>query len=199
MNSTPVNSTPGRPRDDRIDRAVPVAVRDLLAQVGYRGFTVDQVAARAGVGKAAIYRRFGSKAEMVFAAAVHDIDTGPTTDTGSLESDIRALLDQIRDILNSAAARIALPALIGTLAADDAFRERLGRTFLASELADVREICDRARARGELTDEPDIDLAHLLIVGPLVTALFVFHLPVTDQLLDSVARSVHLTLTAAHS
>ncbi|MFD4369717.1 TetR/AcrR family transcriptional regulator [Rhodococcus sp. NPDC058521] len=186
---------PGRPRDDRIDHAVPAAVRALLAEVGYGRFTVDQVAARAGVGKAAIYRRFGSKAEMVFASAVHDVDTGPVTDTGRLESDLRALICQVHDIMDTPAARVALPALIEALTADDTLRERLTDTFLASELADVREICERAHARGELADHVDVELAHLLITGPLIAALFVFHLPVGEQLLDEIAHSVYLTLT----
>ena len=192
-----VKSTqPGRPRDDRIDRAVPAAVRELLAEIGYGRFTVDQVAKRAGVGKAAIYRRFGSKAEMVFAAAVHDVDTGPTTDTGGLESDLRALLGEVRDILTDPAAQAALPALIETLSTDESLREKLTNTFLTSELADIREICDRAEARGEITGPADIDVAHLMIVGPLITALFVFHVPITDDHLNRIARSIYLTLTA---
>ncbi|GAB3995376.1 hypothetical protein GCM10029992_12460 [Glycomyces albus] len=74
----------GRPRDGRIDGAIAQATRELLAERGYAGLTVDAVAARAGVGKAAIYRRHATKQEMIFAATVHDMQEQPPPDAGSL-------------------------------------------------------------------------------------------------------------------
>ncbi len=56
---------PGRPRDERADRAILDAALDLLAEVGPTGLSVEEVAARAGVSKATIYRRFQTKDDLV--------------------------------------------------------------------------------------------------------------------------------------
>jgi AcrR family transcriptional regulator len=56
---------PGRPRDERADRAILDAALDLLAEVGPTGLSVEEVAARAGVSKATIYRRFPTKDDLV--------------------------------------------------------------------------------------------------------------------------------------
>ncbi len=56
---------PGRPRDERADRAILDAALELLAEVGPTGLSVEEVAARAGVSKATIYRRFQTKDDLV--------------------------------------------------------------------------------------------------------------------------------------
>ena len=58
----------GRPRDARADRAILDATLELIAEYGVRGFRTGDVAARAGVGKGAIYRRYRSKDALVTAA-----------------------------------------------------------------------------------------------------------------------------------
>ncbi len=55
---------PGRPRDERADAAIMTATLDLLAEVGPTGLSVDEVAARAGVSKTTIYRRFATKDDL---------------------------------------------------------------------------------------------------------------------------------------
>ena len=62
------NPRPGRPRDPGVDRAIVRATLNALAEQGYRGMSVEGVAAAAGVGKTTIYRRYASKEEMVVAA-----------------------------------------------------------------------------------------------------------------------------------
>src|SRR5690606_19250929 len=61
----------GRPREERVDAALATAVRQLLIEFGYQKLTVDLIANRAGVGKPAIYRRYRSKAELIFGVVVH--------------------------------------------------------------------------------------------------------------------------------
>ncbi len=58
----------GRPRDERADAAILTTALDLLAEVGPTGLSVEEVATRAGVGKATIYRRFAGKDDLVLAA-----------------------------------------------------------------------------------------------------------------------------------
>lgn len=187
---------PGRPRNSQIDQAVLEAARELLAESGYGGVTMDATAARAGVGKAAIYRRFGSKAELLFAAAVHGVDIEPPADSGSLRGDLRAMADVIQERLGSPAARQVTPALLAELSRDPALAERLQNTFVASEREDLATIMERAQQRGELSRPVDPALAHLLLGGPLFVALFVFPGPLDEDRLDEIAAVIAAGLIA---
>ncbi|HSS10967.1 MAG TPA: helix-turn-helix domain-containing protein, partial [Acidimicrobiales bacterium] len=55
----------GRPRDPHVDKAILSAALDLLIEDGFPRLSIEGVAARAGVGKAAIYRRWDSKTSLV--------------------------------------------------------------------------------------------------------------------------------------
>ncbi|HEY9368908.1 TetR/AcrR family transcriptional regulator [Streptomyces sp.] len=162
----------GRPRDARIGEAVVAATRELLAERGYAGLTVDAVAARAGVGKAAIYRRFETKQEMAFAAVVHDLTLPPSRDTGSLAGDLAVLLGEIVASTAAPAPRAVLPAILVEMDADAALADRFRRTFLAREQAGIRALLERAVVRGELAGLPDVELAHALLAGPVFACVF---------------------------
>lgn len=186
----------GRPRDSHIDHAVLTAARELLAEVGYARVTMDATAARAGVGKAAIYRRFGSKAELLFAAAVHDMGIEPPPDTGSLRGDLHALARLIHERLGNPLARQVTPALMAEMVRSPELTARLQQTFVAQQRADFAALLDRAAQRGELPRPLDPALAHLLLSGPVFMALFAFHHPVDDVLLDDIASVVAAGLIA---
>ena len=66
--TAPAHRAPGRPRSAQADQAIIDAIVDLLVDRGYREVTIEAVAARAGVAKTTIYRRWPSKAEMVVEA-----------------------------------------------------------------------------------------------------------------------------------
>ncbi|MEO3973647.1 TetR/AcrR family transcriptional regulator [Streptomyces sp. CAU 1734] len=186
----------GRPRDAQIDRTVLRAARELLAEAGYAGVTMDATAARAGVGKAAIYRRFGSKAELLFAAAVHGMDIEPPPDSGSLRGDLHALARIIDQRLSSPGARQVAPPLLAEMARDPALAARFRETFIAREQHDLAAILERAVRRGELPGAVDPSLAHLLISGPLFMALLAFQRPVDDGLLHGIASVIAAGLIA---
>jgi AcrR family transcriptional regulator len=192
------NHTPrlGRPRDSQIDQAVLVAARELLTESGYARVTMDATAARAGVGKAAIYRRFGSKAELLFAAAVHGMDIEPPADAGSLRGDLHAMAQVIHDRLSSPAAREVIPALLAEMSRDTGLADRLQNTFVARERRDLALIVERAQQRGELRRAPDPALVHLLLGGPLFLAPLVFPRPMDSAQLDVIASVVAAGLVA---
>ena len=75
---------PGRPRSERSHLAIVRATLELLTEVGYQRLTMEQVQRRAGVGKATIYRRWDSKAELVKDAIQYVSAELPIPDTGSL-------------------------------------------------------------------------------------------------------------------
>src|SRR3954470_17199318 len=86
----------GRKRDHTRDPEILEAALDVLAETGYDGMTIDMVAARAKAGKATVYRRWSSKAELVIDAVAcmkrGDLDEANLPDTGTLRGDLVALI-----------------------------------------------------------------------------------------------------------
>src|SRR5260370_24574765 len=118
----------GRPRDPAVDEAILAAAIDLLAEAGYARLTMDQVAARARVGKASVYLRWPNKVALVAEAIQHRSGVVPDVpDTGSLREDMLAFL---RALLRAkpAAAR-ALAAVTGEIASNPELRKAWRRTL----------------------------------------------------------------------
>ena len=131
------------------------AVITELAENGYAGMTVDRIAARAGVAKTTIYRRWGSLtgllADLLADYAAQEI---PVPDTGHLDSDLRALAREIVASLQHPAIRAAFGSIVAAAIQDQAAREVLSR-FIAARTATMTVIVQRASQRGELPDGTD--------------------------------------------
>ncbi|TDD83727.1 TetR/AcrR family transcriptional regulator [Actinomadura rubrisoli] len=186
----------GRPRSGHIDQAVAEAVRELLGEHGYQPLSIDKVAARAGVGKAGIYRRWRSKAEMVFSVVVHGTRLVPPADTGTLRGDLAALAGHIVALLSAPDARAVVPGLVADIAADPALAERFAAEFIDRERAVLGEILDRAAGRGELPAPGDAAFAHALLLGPIFTYLFLSGGEPPPGLPDRLAGAVLAALGA---
>jgi len=170
---------PGRPRSEDLDRAIETAALELLVAEGFAAMSIERVAARAGVGKATIYRRWDNKVDLVIDAVRHRCEEHVVSpDTGSLRGDmsamVAALLEKYRRdgdvMLAFAAERTWHPELA------EAFRT----TFLAERRAAMREIVSRGVARGELAADADLEL-----LGDVASALVWHRLSVTGGPLDS--------------
>jgi len=159
----------------------------MLPRVGYSGLAIERVAKQAGVGRPAIYRRWRSKAEMVFAVVIHDVDLPQRPDAGSLLGDFQAV---VRDLMSSFArpiARLVLPGLIGDLATDPDLVMRFAETFNASERQRLTEVLERAVLRGELATLPDPAEVHMMLVGPVFIWLFCYGRPPSRTAADRFA------------
>ncbi|MGH8793680.1 MAG: TetR/AcrR family transcriptional regulator [Stackebrandtia sp.] len=178
----------GRPRDERVDEKLRTAVLVLLAEVGYGRLTVDAVAARAGVGKPAIYRRFRSKAELVYTLAVHDLDESAAPDAGSLRADLAVLTEEICEMVGR--AELSVSSLIADVLADPELAERFRGSFLRVQRDVVAELLRRARDRGEIAVVPDTAATHALILGPIFVRLVIAGEPMTPR-----RREAHVDAT----
>jgi AcrR family transcriptional regulator len=153
----------GRPLDPDATRAIVAATVRLLGEQGFAGMSVEGVAAAAGVGKPAIYRRFPDKRALVLAVIQDALEPMEVPDQGDTRAELRA-------------AMVGIPlepepylALIGGLAAEytrhpellEAFRERI----LLPRRAIVREIVERGKARGDIRPDVDSDLPIDLLAG----------------------------------
>ncbi|MDG3011559.1 TetR/AcrR family transcriptional regulator [Rhodococcus sp. D2-41] len=106
--------TRGRPRDPAIDDAALVATRELLAEVGWDRTTMVSIAERAGVGKPALYRRWPSKAQLVFEAVFDWTERNPQIPT-DLDPDawVRELCHNTLELFGRPEVRASLPGLLG--------------------------------------------------------------------------------------
>jgi AcrR family transcriptional regulator len=131
--------------------------------------SMDDVAARAGVGKAAIYRRWSSKAEVVAEAIAHwRRRTGPAepSDTGSLRGDIDAIVSAIPHYNESDLDTMRVIAGVATAAAQDAvLAAALDELVLSTPRQLMRSVLDRAVARGEIPAGRDLTLVPDALLG----------------------------------
>ena len=160
----------GRPRDGRVDEAVRAAVLSLLGERGYGRTTIAAVAQRAGVGRAAVYRRWRSKGEMVFAAVVHGAELGDPPELGSLDGDLGALGERIAFLSDSDVAHAAMVGLTAELDHDRGLRRALDEGLWAVERRYIETILERAVTRGELRSGADPELVRRLLVGAIAIA-----------------------------
>jgi len=164
-----VTRAPGRPRSAEADRAILQAALELLAEDGYRALTMERVRERSGVGKATLYRRYGSKEELVRAAIVHlNADVPVPEDTGSLMGDFLAAAEEILAGAAERNALVLMPRLLSDVADDAEMHALFYEHLVAPRRRVVREIIERAKARGEIRAELDPDLAIDMMVGPFI-------------------------------
>jgi len=157
----PHRTRPGRPRDPEVDEAILAAAVDLLAEAGYARLTMDQVAARAGVGKASVYLRWPNKVALVAEAIQHRSAVVPDIpDTGSLREDMLLFLRSL--LRGKAAGQRALAAVTGEIASNPELRKAWRQSMEGTLLACLRQIVEHALERGELPAGSDVELLSML-------------------------------------
>jgi AcrR family transcriptional regulator len=157
----------GRPRSAEADQAILEATLELLAELGYGGFTMAAVIARSGVSSATLYRRYADKDDLILAALKGVKDSQWHQDTGSFESDLRSLLCTCGADMCGPAGRL-MTSLIGDLMRHPEFGTLVRDRLIESGRDDLRQIFERAVARGEISKVPDAELAGELIIGPML-------------------------------
>jgi len=164
----------GRPaRGQATTEKLQWVVQELLEEVGYRALTIEGVAARSGVAKTSVYRRWPSKAEMVFDLVLHSSAELPAmNDRGSLTGDIEALSARIVALVASPLGRRIFPGLICDAASDPLLMQRFRATFVADGRDQIAQVLECSVRRGELTDAgAAADLQAVLIGAALMFPL----------------------------
>jgi AcrR family transcriptional regulator len=188
VNSTADDIAP-RWRSRRAESAILEATIALMGEVGFSGLTIDGIAARAGVGKATIYRHWSSKAEVAVEAFKAFIPPLDDPDTGSFADDVRAILFQIVDGLSNSPLAAILPSLVEAAERDPEL-EHLFKEFGSVRRAVLRGVFTRAARRGELRDGLDPDVAIDVLVGPIFTRRLITRSPVTRKHANAVLNLV---------
>ncbi|MEY9964244.1 AcrR family transcriptional regulator [Streptacidiphilus sp. MAP12-16] len=188
-----VERGPGRPREARVTGAALKAVIELITEQGVAAVTMDAVAARAGVSKPALYRRWPSKQALIVAAAETRI--GPLSVPN--QGDLRA---ELREVFTARLASYRLPGtdrllaeLIGAARRDSVQREEYA-AYADRVTSETRIILERGLARGEVRSDVDIRSAATLVAAPLVYRLLAEReLPdarFVDDLVELTVRAV---------
>jgi AcrR family transcriptional regulator len=158
---------PGRPRDPSYDETILRATLDILFDKGYASLTIDGVAARIGVGRPTIYRRWPSKPALVIAALANSIGLSPTPDTGALRGDLIAFQRQQVTMMDSPESRRITAGLVADLVTDPELAETYFGDYIGPRRSSVWQALQRGIDRGELRPDADFALIYDLLLGPL--------------------------------
>lgn len=183
-------------RDD-VTEAIRAAVFDELAAVGYGRMSIEGIARRAGVGKAAVYRRWRSKLPLVLdvVSAVAALGV-PAPDTGSLPGDVRILLEVSARALRHPVASQIIPDLLAEASRNPDIALALQEALRGTQRGITEAVVRSAVERGELPVGTDVDLALDLITGPLYWRLAVMRSPLPKGYLNRLAASTVAALGA---
>lgn len=177
----------GRPRDPDVHESILRATRELLAEVGYGALTIASVAARAGVGKPSIYRRWSNKGLLVWEAVVGKTTSAPLPDTGSVKEDLRTVLAWGFEMVAAPEARAALPGMLTDFRANPQLEQMVREQLLEPEYARIRSVLERAVGRGELRADVDLNLIMDAMIGMLLGCAVLFVRPIDAQLVEGLA------------
>jgi len=150
------------------------ATLEVLADVGYDRLTMDAVATRAKASKATLYRRWTNKVSLVIEALQHtkgpqDV---PVPDTGSLRGDLQQVFCGVGG-LSDPTSVATFASVLTAISRDAAFAEAFRRDVVGPKIAVSRRLWERARDRGELRDDIDLDLIGPALAGIVLHRVFV--------------------------
>jgi AcrR family transcriptional regulator len=161
----------------------------LLGEKGWEGLSMEALASRAGSGKATIYRRWSSKEEIVIAALERFVEEIRLPDTGSLRSDLEALLNDATRAYRTPRGAL-VPALASVMERQPRLAKAVRSKFLEPRRRAVFGVFERARKRGELEADADLDLIHDLLVGPILYRRLFTGMPLDSNLVEGTVEAI---------
>lgn len=181
---------PGRPRSEQARQAILRSTLQLLGKNGFSDLTIEDIADRAGVGKATVYRWWPNKG-----ALIADAFASSTTrnlrfpDTGSLKTDMSRQMRQLVKVFRSPRGRI-VSAILAAGQSDKeliaSFRDR----FLWPRRREAYDTLRRGVVRGELPRNVDPDLILDSLYGPIYMRFLIQHDRLTPDFVDRLCALV---------
>jgi AcrR family transcriptional regulator len=183
----------GRPRDPRLDTAIEAATVELLEARGYHGLTLAAVAERAGTTTPAIYRRYGSKSELVSRSVFRTDGDDVVADTGDLATDLTTMIHWTVEKLCRPAALAAMAGILGETGTERAARS--ADAAMASDRTAAR--LARAQAEGELRADVNPHVLAALVSGPVLQMVLTGTTDAVDE--AWISDLVHVVLDGART
>lgn len=150
----------GRPRDETIEERVLPVVREMLVEVGWNDLSLRAVAARTGVARPTMNRRWNSKAELVLDAIFGELPDPPQIAGLDRAGWIEAVFTVSRDLFDRPDFRSALPGILSTFDQDPALARKLWNTLARPATAAFADETDR-----EHPGEAEIDALAMLVIA----------------------------------
>jgi len=172
----------------------------LLCRVGYDRLTMDAVAAEAKASKATLYRRWSSKPSLVVDAILRTKEAlqAPEVDTGSLREDLVQMACGHGGLTDTRSAEI-MAGLVTALHHDPDFAVEFRTRVLGPKIEIGRRVFERARARGEITADLDLDLLSSALAGIILHRSFVLGLPADEKTVAQVVDEIILPAATRRS
>ncbi|HYA49985.1 MAG TPA: TetR/AcrR family transcriptional regulator [Streptosporangiaceae bacterium] len=159
---------PGRPRSEQADQAIIDATLSLFAESGPEGLCIERVAAKAGVGKATIYRRWPGKEDLLLDAITALKAPMPEPAGRSAREDLVTLLGGMcRETADPRRAR-QFALLLGEGSKYPRLMARYAETVLEPRREVIRTVLRQGIATGELRPDLDVDAALFMLIGAVV-------------------------------
>lgn len=184
--------SPGRPRSVASHQAMLKATLALLSEVGFEAMSIEAIAARAGVGKTTIYRRYNSKDELVADAIESIREEIVIPNTGNLWNDINALIENAAQITLTPLGRQAVAMIISSASSNPGFAQIYWEKYLHPRRQAFAIVIERAKARDEVSKDLDAGLVFDTMSGIMLYALI---FPPVESWQAYVRRALSLLLT----
>lgn len=182
----------GRPRSERAHQAILTAARELLIEEGFASLRLEHVAARAGVGKATIYRRWASKEalaqELLTQLAGPHIEVANTGNTR--EELLASVTNPMRAVTETDFGPV-IKAMLSQIASNPRVGDPFRATVVEARRREITKVIERGIARGDLRADADPGVATEVLVGPVYFRLMfggVLDLEFAEHIVDSVMR-----------
>jgi AcrR family transcriptional regulator len=182
----------GRPRSERAHQAILTAARQLLIEEGFAAMRLEHVAARAGVGKATIYRRWASKEALAQDLLTHLAEPHiAIADLGNTRDELLAAVTNPMRAVTETDFGPVIRALLSQIASNPSIGDPFRATVVAGRRAQIARVIERGIARGDLRSDADPGVATELLVGPVYFRLMfggVLDLDFAERIVDGVMR-----------
>ncbi|MDN5917561.1 MAG: TetR/AcrR family transcriptional regulator [Pseudonocardia sp.] len=183
-----------RRRGEVLENAILSATVEELAEVGYAALTMERVASRARTSKAALYRRWPGRAELVMEACrERGIADDDVPDTGSLRSDVIDLLRLISATMATSVGGI-MRGLLAEMTRDPEFAALIRDRVHHVGPATIRTVLERAVERGEVEREVLGSRRAAVATDLLRNEFLLFGAPIDDATIVDIVDDVYLPL-----
>lgn len=193
---TSVDAAGGHParrptRSQRTEAVILAATREMLAKGGVRELTVEGVAARSGVAKTTIYRRWRSKDELALAVLIEMVQTVVAVPAlADARSELVALVQGAVRVLGKTLMGPVMQGLVSELATDSELARAFRDSVVTLRLREVERLLQRGIDRGELRPDIDIGLTHEMLFGAVYYRLFLSGEPLDRKLAERIVDAL---------
>ena len=190
-----VNETNRKPnqRAERSRKAILDATRELLTEDGdVRSLTVEAVAARSGVAKTTIYRRWRDKRELALNAVMIDLlpQFADPVDVGDTRKELLTFIGSVTKTLTDAATAPGMQGLVSDIATEPSLARVYREQVVEPRRRQLKPVIERGIERGDLRPDTDVRLVHELLVGPLFYRLLFSGGPIDRKLSTQIVDAV---------